>query len=100
MRNKWIAGFVCLLTVVTLWTNGMPVSAEAGATDVQTLADGILGYHQDKAGAADIQAWISGGLTAAAGRTAEWYVLALAITGGLGLVLWLSSKNKKEENAQ
>ena len=66
MRNKWIAGFVCLLTVVTLWTNGMPVSAEAGATDVQTLADGILGYHQDKAGAADIQAWISGGLTAAA----------------------------------
>ncbi|MBO5310083.1 MAG: hypothetical protein J6A98_02655 [Clostridia bacterium] len=29
-----------------------------------------------------------------------WYVLALAITGGLGLVLWLSSKNKNEENAQ
>ncbi len=82
MKRKAVAFLSCLLVLCSLLGCTVPVLAEY---DHQTVArqwvDGILAYERSAAGAASDQAWIDGALTQTAGRSAEWYVLALSQSG-------------------
>ena len=84
-RTSWTL-IVCLLCLqcILLCTWTLPIKAQdadSAARDAQAIADGILSYHLQKAGADSVQEWIDTALTAEAGVSAEWYILSLAQSG-------------------
>lgn len=84
MKNKLLAGLFCLLTIFTLITGSVPVTAESKANtvgEVQTLADGIVDFKLKQSGAGSIQSWIDGELSKNAGLASEWYILSLSQNG-------------------
>lgn len=73
--KKLLVAFLCLLL---LCTGCMPVQAEEQA---QHVYEELLQDELQKAGAADVQAWIDGALTQNAGVSSEWYAIALRQSG-------------------
>ena len=72
MKKFW-ALLLCLMVCSTAW-------AEAPGR-VESLAGDILAYEMKQAGVDSIQAWLDGPLADAAGKGAEWYVIALSQRG-------------------
>ncbi len=82
MSNKTIRRFACWLIVCLLLIGSGTVYAKGTAVDEATgLIDGIVAYKRHQTGVGSTQQWIDHALTEGAGRTAEWYVLALAQSG-------------------
>lgn len=80
MKSKRFAGL--LWAVLLICTLLSPVDSYADTVhEAQRLMDGIVSFQLQKSGAGSVQAWIDGDLTANAGKTAEWYVLALSQSG-------------------
>ncbi len=80
MKNKFLAGILCLITICTLITTAAPnsVKGEGNALDeAQILIDEIVDYKLNQSGSSSIQEWIDEALSKTAG-TSEWYVLALS----------------------
>ncbi len=82
MRNRFFgkAGRLIALVMAFLLLIGcVSVSAENTVSETEALIDGILSYKMAEADAQDLQTWLDQGLADEAGRTAEWYVLALRL---------------------
>lgn len=79
MMKRLLSALLCLIMLCA----SLPESACAGgaAERVQALIDGIITYHLERTGSADVQAWIDGGLAQNAGAGSEWYVFALSRLG-------------------
>lgn len=87
--DKILSAFVCCLLIFALFAGGIPASAENTlsigkftAGEVQSLIDGIVAFKETESGADSIQRWINTALTDNAGEGAEWYIIALAQSGG------------------
>ena len=78
MKSKF---FAVILSAITLFLTVFSVPASAADADVKHVADGIIGFMTESAGAENTQALIDGFLTQGAGTTAEWYIVALAQSG-------------------
>ncbi len=71
--KRLCALLLCLMMCSTAW---------AEAPDrVGDIIEDILSYEMNKAGVDSIQAWLDGPLADAAGKSAEWYVIALSQWG-------------------
>ena len=71
--KKLCALLLCLVMCSTAW---------AEAPDrVEDIIEDILSYEMKQAGVDSIQAWLDGPLADAAGKSAEWYVIALSQWG-------------------
>lgn len=84
MKNRILTKLICVLSVCLLLFSAAPVSVEANSNTVgeaKSLMDGIVDYKMNESGASSVQNWISGSLTANAGVSSEWYILALSQSG-------------------
>lgn len=83
MKSNLVNRLFCCLTICFLLAGAFPASANntAAVDEAQALIDGIVGYKQKQTGASTIQQWIDGALAQNAGRSSEWYVLALSQSG-------------------
>ena len=84
MKNKILTKLICALSVCLLLFSAAPVSVEANTNTVgeaKSLMDGIVEFKLNESGASSVQNWISGSLTANAGVSSEWYILALSQSG-------------------
>ena len=79
MRKKLIAGFLCCLLLAVLPCAVFADNDTAGGA--QSLAGGIVAFRLEQDGASTVQEWIDGALTDGAGRTSEWWVIALSQSG-------------------
>lgn len=80
MRNKIFALIISLVTVLSLLTGTINVSADVNTvSEAQSLVDGIVAY---KSGSStNMQSWINSDLKKNAGISSEWYILGLAQNG-------------------
>lgn len=80
MRNKIIALIISLITVFSLLTGTISISADTNTVgEAQSLVDGIMVYKSGSS--SNTQSWINGGLKKNAGTSSEWYILGLAQNG-------------------
>ncbi len=80
MRNKFFAGLLCTLLLLSMGFSPVRTYAET-VDEVQSLIDGIVDFQLNSSGADSVQDWINSTLTANAGSTSEWYILALSQNG-------------------
>lgn len=79
MMKRFLASLLCL---IMLCASGLELAcAEDASEKAQALIDGIITYHLERTGSADVQAWIDGELAQNAGAGSEWYVFALSRMG-------------------
>ena len=69
--------FLTLLFFIAFQLTAIPANAE----NIGEFKDGILSYQCSQSGSENVQAWIDGELTANAGISSEWYILALSQSG-------------------
>lgn len=82
MKNKFSAAAisaVCFLVIISNAVFGaVSTSAENDTVgEVKSLIDDVVAFRENETGAASVQEWLDGNLTANAGSTSEWYVIAL-----------------------
>ena len=73
----------CLLSIITVLSI-VPAKAECAdytVDEVNSLVSGIISYKLNETGSGSVQDWIDGTLTDKAGKTSEWYVIALSQYG-------------------
>ncbi len=80
MRNKILAGVLCLLIVFSSLSI-ISVSAESSENTVAKAENFIDGIVSQKHGSNDPQSWIYGELSRNAGYGSEWYILSLSQYG-------------------
>lgn len=101
MRTKAVPAVLCILLTLIFSAGFVPLRAagyEYTADEVDELIGGIVDYKLDEAGAYSIDDWISGGLSAGAGVSSEWYAVALAQSGYSELSAYESSLRKYIES--
>lgn len=84
MRNKALSKrLICILTVIIMLVNTGIVMADNNdaVSEAQSLADGIVAFKLNEAGAKNIQEWIDGELAGNAGTLSEWYIITLSQRG-------------------
>lgn len=81
-----------LLLSILLSAGAATARAESNAVaTAERLCDGILAYKERQSGTSSVQELIDTGLSAAAGETAEFYVIALSQYGGYDFSLYESA---------
>lgn len=80
MKNKLLLRLICLCFAAALCISAVWVSAES-ADKAKSAYDGIISFNLQKNGADNVQNWINSSLASGAGKTSEWYILALAQSG-------------------
>ena len=78
LKNKL---FALLSIALVLFTNITAYAKTDAAGDVNSALGGIVAYKLSESGAADTQGFLDGYLTENAGKTGEWYVVALLGSG-------------------
>lgn len=85
MKTKRIrlSSFLCILLslIFLLGFSGGAFAGENSVSRVRDLTDGILSHQLQSAGADSVQEWLDGELSENAGRSSEWWVLALSRSG-------------------
>ena len=84
MKTKLLTGLLTSFLTLLVILGAFPVcadSAEYTVGEVERLADGIVAYKLEEAGADDVQEWINGSLTDGAGVFSEWYIVGLSQSG-------------------
>ena len=84
MKTKLLTGLLTSFLTLLVILGTFPVcadSAEYTVGEVERLADGIVAYKLEEAGADDVQEWINGSLTDGAGVLSEWYIVGLSQSG-------------------
>ena len=88
MRTKLLSGILCSVIALMLTLSITPLKAECSeytADDVQSVIGGIVDYKLGQSGAGSIDEWLDGTAAEGAGRTTDWYVIALSQYGHKGL---------------
>ncbi len=80
MKNKLLAGIICIVTVCSLIVHSAPIYAESTNTvgEANSLIDGIVSFKLSETNSSSVQDWIDGYLTEKAGVLSEWYIIALS----------------------
>ena len=69
-------------TVTAAFAMSCAAFADLSAVDkAQQTVDGIIGYELEKTGSGNVQEWIDGEITANAGKSSEWFAIALSGSG-------------------
>ncbi len=84
MRNKVLTGFLCIVLTLVLSLGCVPLGAQCSehtAEEVSDLIGGIVDYKLSQCGAGSVEEWLSGEIAEGAGKTSDWYALALSQYG-------------------
>ena len=84
MRNKILTGFLCIVLTLVLTLGCVPLGAQCSehtAEEVSDLIGGIVDYKLSQCGAGSIEEWLNGEIAEGAGKTSDWYALALSQYG-------------------
>lgn len=77
MKNKFLLRLIYICFAAALCVSAVSVSAES--TDkAKSAYDGIISFNLQKNGADNVQNWINSSLASWAGKTSEWYIIALS----------------------
>lgn len=89
MKTKLIALLLCVtLLCPILGAQTASASASVAVSGLEDAWDGIAAYREASCGASSIQGWIDTGLTASAGTTAEFNIIALSQSGSYDFALY------------
>lgn len=77
MKRKSAALILCAILIFTFVSDIYALGAADTAGETEELIDGIIAHETERAEADSVQAWLDGALTAGAGSTSEWFVIAL-----------------------
>jgi len=82
MKSKLLSAVLCLIALcLSVFHPFYVFASENTIGDAKGIADGIIAYKLNSAGASNVQEWINGALSEKAGISSEWYVLALSQSG-------------------
>ena len=84
MRNKILSGILCSVITLMLTLSLVPIKAECyeyTADDVDSVIGGIVDYKLRQTGSGSVQEWLRGEAAEGAGRTSDWYAIALSQDG-------------------
>ncbi|WP_295072072.1 DUF4430 domain-containing protein [Ruminococcus sp.] len=94
MRNKILSGILCSVITLMLGLSLVPLKAECyeyTADDIESVIGGIVDYKLRQTGSGSVQEWLVGEAAEGAGRTSDWYVIALSQDGYTDLSAYESS---------
>lgn len=101
MRNKILSGILCSVITLMLSLSIIPLRAECSeytADDIQSVIGGIVDYKLRQAGCGSVQEWLGSECAEGAGRTSDWYVIALSQDGYTDLSAYESSLRSYLDN--
>lgn len=84
MRNKILSGILCSVLTFMFAMTIVPYNGscyEYTVDEVSDLIGGIVDYKLSQCGAGSIDEWLSGAIADSAGKTSDWYALALSQDG-------------------
>lgn len=88
MKNNLLAKIICVLAVCLIVVGAFPYNAKGDINTVgeaKSVIDGIIDFKLKQSGESSVQNWLNDSLTANAGISSEWYVIALSQYGNYDL---------------